>query len=194
MKHFFFSLKARERVMALAALLIAALLWGSGAWARVNEGWEAWRAYEDEALEQKAVLAKEREIRNATAVAVQGLDSGHGFDQAKLIAEAVNATNEAGLSANTEAPKTTKAGKFAVHSLQLSCRKADMAGILRFYDSVKTRAPYLALSQVSLTSERGTAGTVTFKATLTALELIGEIQGAKAAAEGAEPAPGAEGK
>ncbi|MEY3392814.1 MAG: hypothetical protein RLZZ322_1663, partial [Verrucomicrobiota bacterium] len=150
MKHFFFSLKARERVMALAALLIAALLWGSGAWARVDEGWDAWRAYEDEALEQKAVLAKEREIRNATAVAVQGLDSGHGFDQAKLIAEAVNATNEAGLSANTEAPKTTKAGKFAVHSLQLSCRKADMAGILRFYDSVKTRAPYLALSQVSL--------------------------------------------
>jgi hypothetical protein len=194
MKHFFFSLKARERVMALAALLIAALLWGSGAWARVDEGWDAWRAYEDEALEQKAVLAKEREIRNATAVAVQGLDSGHGFDQAKLIAEAVNATNEAGLSANTEAPKTTKAGKFAVHSLQLSCRKADMAGILRFYDSVKTRAPYLALSQVSLTSERGTAGTVTFKATLTALELIGEIPGAKAAAEGAEPATGAEGK
>lgn len=194
MKHFFFSLKARERVMALAALLIAALLWGSGAWARVNEGWEAWRAYEDEALEQKAVLAKEREIRNATAVAVQGLDSGHGFDQAKLIAEAVNATNDAGLSANTEAPKTTKAGKFAVHSLQLSCRKADMAGILRFYDNVKTRAPYLALSQVSLTSERGTAGTVTFKATLTALELIGEIPGAKASAEGAEPAPGAEGK
>ena len=194
MKHFFFSLKARERVMALAALLIAALLWGSGAWARVDEGWDAWRAYEDEALEQKAVLAKEREIRNATAVAVQGLDSGHGFDQAKLIAEAVNATNEAGLSANTEAPKTTKAGKFAVHSLQLSCRKADMAGILRFYDSVKTRAPYLALSQVSLTSERGTAGTVTFKATLTALELIGEIPGAKAAAEGAEPAPGAEGQ
>ncbi|MFM7743381.1 MAG: hypothetical protein ACKOBS_05720 [Verrucomicrobiota bacterium] len=194
MKHFFFSLKARERVMALAALLIAALLWGSGAWARVDEGWGAWRAYEDEALEQKAVLAKEREIRNATALAVQGLDSGHGFDQAKLIAEAVNATNEAGLSANTEAPKTTKAGKFAVHSLQLSCRKADMAAILRFYDSVKTRAPYLALSQVSLTSERGTAGTVTFKATLTALELIGEIPGAKAAAEGTEPAPGAEGK
>ncbi|MEY3391750.1 MAG: hypothetical protein RLZZ322_598, partial [Verrucomicrobiota bacterium] len=42
--------------------------------------------------------------------------------------------------------------------------------------------------------ERGTAGTVTFKATLTALELIGEIPGAKAAADGAEPAPGAEGK
>lgn len=194
MKHFFFSLKPRERFMALAALLVAATLWSTGAWSRVQGGWDAWRLLEEDAIAQKETLAKEREVRNATAVAVQGLDSGHGYDPAKLVAEAVNATNEAGLSANTDAPKTTKAGKFAVHSLQLSCRKADMAGILRFYDSVKTRAPYLALSQVSLTSERGTAGTVTFKATLTALELIGEIPGAKAAAEGAEPAPGAEGK
>ena len=74
---------------------------------------------------------------------MQGLDSGHGFDPAKLVAETVTATNEAGLNANTDAPKTTKAGKFAVHSLQFSCRKADIGSILRFYDSVKARAPYL---------------------------------------------------
>ncbi len=193
MKHYFFSLKPRERVMALAALLIAAVLWSTGAWGRVNAGWEAWQAYEDQAIRQQLVLAKERDIRNDAARAVQGLDSGHGIDQAKLVAEAVNATNEAGLSANTESPKTVKAGKFAVHSLQLSCRKADMAAILRFYDSVKTRAPYLALGQVSLTSERGAAGTVTFKATLTALELIGPPPGGErpeGGGAGAAPAAG----
>jgi hypothetical protein len=43
MKHFFFSLKPRERVMALAALLVAATLWSTGAWARVQGGWDAWR-------------------------------------------------------------------------------------------------------------------------------------------------------
>jgi len=186
MKHFFFSLKPRERLMALAALLIAAALWSTGAWGRVRGGWDTWRAFEEDAVVQKSWLAKEREVRNATAVAVQGLDSGHGYDQAKLVAEAVNATKEAGLNANTEAPKTNKAGKFAIHSLQLSCRKADIASVLRFYDSVKSRAPYLAIGQMSMTSERGAAGTVTFKATVTALELIGEIPGAKAA--GAEEA------
>ena len=187
MKHLFFSLKPRERIMALAALLIAATLWSTGAWGRVQGGWDAWRAFEEEARDQKALLAKEREVRTATAVAVQGLDSGHGFDQAKLVAEAVNAAKEAGLSPNTEAPKSTKAGKFAIHSLQLSCRKADMASILRFYESVKSRAPYLAIGNLSMTADRGTAGTVTFKATLTALELIGEIPGGAKAEGAAEP-------
>ncbi len=185
MKHLFFSLKPRERLMALAALLVAAALWSTGAWGRVREGWDAWQALEALAQTQKATLAKEREVRNDTAQAVQGLDSGHGFDQAKLVAEAVNTTRAAGLNPNTESPKTTKTGKFAVHSLQLSCRKADLASILRFYESVRTRAPYLALSQVSMTAERGGAGTVTFKATLTALELIGEIpSGVKAEEKG----------
>ncbi len=189
MKHFFFSLKPRERFMALAALLVAALLWSTSAWTRVRGGWDDWRALEESALVQKSWLAKEREVRNATALAVQGLDSGHGYDQAKLVAEAVSATNEAGLNANTESPKTTKGGKFAIHSLQMSCRKADLASVLRFYESVKSRAPYLAIGNLSMTVDRGSAGTVTFKATITALELLGELPaGVKAA--GTEPEVG----
>ena len=185
MKHFFFSLKPRERFMALAALLVAATLWSTGAWARVRGGWDNWRSLEEDAAVQKSWLAKEREVRAATALAVQGLDSGHGYDQAKLVAEAVNATKEAGLNANTESPKTTKAGKFAIHSLQMSCRKADLASVLRFYESVKARAPYLAIGNLSMTADRGTAGTVTFKATITALELLGDLPA------GAKAAPGA---
>jgi hypothetical protein len=188
MKHFFFSLKPRERLMGLAALLVAALLWSTGAWARVQGSWDEWQALEEDAIVQKSWIAKEREVRNATAVAVQGLDSGHGYDQAKLVAEAINATNEAGLSANTESPKTTKAGKFAVHSLQLSCRKADLASVLRFYESVKSRAPYLAIGNLTMTADRGSAGTVTFKATVTALELLGELPAGVKAAEPAEEA------
>ena len=171
--------------MALAALLVAATLWSTGAWARVRGGWDNWRSLEEDAAVQKSWLAKEREVRAATALAVQGLDSGHGYDQAKLVAEAVNATKEAGLNANTESPKTTKAGKFAIHSLQMSCRKADLASVLRFYESVKARAPYLAIGNLSMTADRGTAGTVTFKATITALELLGDLPA------GAKAAPGA---
>ena len=188
MKHFFFSLQPRERLMGLAALLVAALLWSTGAWARVQGSWDEWRALEEDALVQKSWIAKEREVRNATAVAVQGLDSGYGYDQAKLVAEAVNAAKEAGLSANTESPKTTKAGKFAVHSLQMSCRKADLASVLRFYESVKARAPYLAIGNLTMTADRGSAGTVTFKATVTALELLGALPaGVKEAGATAEP-------
>ena len=59
MKHFFFSLKPRERFMALAALLVAATLWSTGAWGRVQGGWDAWRLLEEDALvlpQRKAFL------------------------------------------------------------------------------------------------------------------------------------------
>jgi len=47
--------------------------------------------------------------------------------------------------------------------------------VLRFYESVKARAPYLAIGNLTMTADRGSAGTVTFKATVTALELLGEL-------------------
>lgn len=175
MKHLFFSLKPRERFMALFALIVAATLWANFAWGHASGGWATWQAFEAEALVQKEWLGKEREIRQATATAVEGLDSGHGYDEAKLLEETVNATREAGLNANTEAPKTQKGGRFAVHSLQMSCRKADLASVIKFYESIKARAPYLALGHLSMIAERGTAGTVTVKITVTALELIGPL-------------------
>jgi hypothetical protein len=52
---------------------------------------------------------------------------------------------------------------------------------------VKSRAPYLAIGDMVMTTERGGSGTVTFKATLTALELIGQIpSGVKAEGAAAE--------
>jgi len=40
---------------------------------------------------------------------------------------------------------------------------------------VKARAPYLAIGNLTMTADRGSAGTVTFKATVTALELLGAL-------------------
>ena len=78
----------------------------------------------------------------------------------------------AGLSPTTEAPKTLKSGKFAVHTLQLSCRRADLASVVRFYQTISPRAPYIAINALSLQSDRGTSGTVTMVVTLSSLELI----------------------
>ncbi|TSA31368.1 MAG: hypothetical protein D4R66_07505 [Opitutales bacterium] len=172
MKHLLFSLKMRERVMAFVALAVGAFLWSTGAWARTRGGWDNWQALEAEAKIQSSWMAKEKEIRDAATAAVQGLDAGHGFDEAHLVAEAVAAAKEAGLTANTEAPKTQKAGRFAVHSLQMSCRRADMASVVKFYENISERAPYVAISQLTLQSERGTTGTVTATLRLDALELI----------------------
>lgn len=66
-----------------------------------------------------------------------------------------------------------KAGRFSVHSLQMSCRKADMASLVKFYEAIRPRAPYLALGNLTIQSDRGKDATVTLNMQITALELIG---------------------
>ena len=172
MKHLFFSLQTRERIMALLALIIGAIIWSTASWSRAHSGWDAWRTLENENQVQQTWLKNEPSIRQNASKAIQGLEAGRGYNQSQLVAEVIAATKDVGLNASTETPKTQKAGKFALHTLQLSCRKADMATVVKFYENISPRAPYLSISSFTLQSDRGNAGTVTMTAQLTALELI----------------------
>lgn len=172
MRHYFFSLQSRERIMALLAVIIAAIIWSTTAWSRVHGNWDSWRALEDESSLQKTWLQNEPTIRLNAAKAVQGLEAGRGYDQAKLVAEAIAASKEAGLNAISEAPKTQKAGLFAIHTMQLSCRRTDIASVVKFYQSIQPRAPYLSISSLSLQSDRGNSGTVTMTVQMSAIELL----------------------
>ena len=176
MKHLFFGLQPHERYMALAALAVAAFLWSTSAWGRVREGWAGWQSLESEAAIQVAWLNKQAEIKAAADSAIQGLDAGRGYDSTRLVEEALSAAKDAGLAPTTESPKTQKSGKFAVHTLQLSCRRADLASVVRFYQSISPRAPYIAINALSLQSDRGSSGTVTMVVTLSSLELIAPVK------------------
>ncbi|MEY4086409.1 MAG: hypothetical protein RLZZ405_597 [Verrucomicrobiota bacterium] len=173
MKALFFGLNARERLMALLALGILAFLWVTAAYGRVNEVWANWTDLEKKAAFHRARFAEEKKIRADVAIAVQGLDEGRGYDKARLVAEAFAAAKEAGLTPSTEAPTTVKAGRFAVHSLQMTCRKADMGSLVKFYEAIRPRAPYLALGNLTIQSDRGKDATITINMQVTALELIG---------------------
>lgn len=173
MKALFFGLNARERLMALLALGTLAFLWVTAAYGRVNEVWANWTDLEKKAAFHRARFAEEKKIRADVAVAVQGLDEGRGYDKARLVAEAFAAAKEAGLTPSTEAPTTVKAGRFAVHSLQMTCRKADMGSLVKFYEAIRPRAPYLALGNLTIQSDRGKDATITINMQITALELIG---------------------
>ena len=162
--------------MALAALAVAAFLWSTSAWGRARDGWAGWQALENEAAIQVAWLNKQAEIKAAADAAVRGLDAGRGYDATRLVEEALSAAKDAGLNPTTESPKTQKSGKFAVHSLQLSCRRADLASVVRFYQAISPRAPYIAVNALSLQADRGNSGTVTMVVTLSSLELIAPVK------------------
>jgi hypothetical protein len=162
--------------MALAALAVAAFLWSTSAWGRTHDGWAGLQSLESEAATQIAWIDKQAEIKAAADAAVKGLDAGRGYDATRLVEEALSAAKDAGLNPTTESPKTQKSGKFAVHSLQLSCRRADLASVVRFYQAISPRAPYIAVNALSLQADRGTSGTVTMVVTLSSLELITPVK------------------
>ena len=169
MKALFFGLNARERLMALLALGILAFLWVTAAYGRVNDVWANWQDLEKKASFHRARFAEEKKIRADVAIAVQGLDEGRGYD---------------------EAPTTVKAGRFAVHSLQMTCRKADMGSLVKFYEAIRPRAPYLALGNLTIQSDRGKDATITINMQITALELIGAAPTPVAPVTPAAPATG----
>ena len=172
MRHLFLSRAPRERILILAGLVVAAFLWGSGALGRAGAAWTAAKAATAESEVQSLWLAREKEIHQQAEKATAGLEAGKGYDAARLVAEAMAVAKEAGLSVNTDPPKTQRSGAFAVHSVQLTCRKADLPSLIAFYEALRPRAPYLALGPTSIQLERGSGGSVSARLQVTAVELV----------------------
>lgn len=173
MRHLFLSRAPRERILILLGLATAAFLWGGGAVERARAAWAADQSAASEAETQGLWLARETEIRQQAEKAVAGLEAGKGYDAARLVAEALALAKEAGLNVNTDPPKTQRSGAFAVHSVQLTCRKTDLPSLIAFYESVRPRAPYLALGPTSIQLERGGGGSLSARLQVTAVELVG---------------------
>ena len=171
MRHLFLRRPRTERILLALGLLAAAAAWGDAAWRRA----EAARAEHGKAATERALqeewLARAAGIEAAAAKAKEGLESGKGIDAARLVADAAELAAEAGLAVNTDPPKTQRSGPFAVHTVQLSARRTDLAALVRFYKLVKPRAPYLAIGGLTLQAERGGNGVISARIQLTAVEL-----------------------
>lgn len=171
MKHLFLRRPRAERVLLAAALLAGAATWADAAWRRADAAWGAHAKARAERALQEEWLARAPGIEAAAAKAKEGLESGKGIDAARLVADAAQLAAEAGLAVNTDPPKTQRSGPFAVHTVQLSVRRTDLAALVRFYKLVKPRAPYLAIGGMVLQAERGGGGVIGARIQLTAVEL-----------------------
>ncbi|MFZ9200876.1 MAG: hypothetical protein ACO23N_00395 [Opitutales bacterium] len=172
MRHLFLSRAPRERILILLGLAVGAFLWGSAALDRAKVAWAEAQSAAVEAETQALWLGRETEIQRQAEKVTAGLDAGKGYDAARLVAEAMALAKEAGLSVNSDPPKTQRSGAFAVHSVQLTCRRTDLASLIAFYQSIRPRAPYLALGPTSIQLERGGGGSVSARLQVTAVELV----------------------
>lgn len=171
-KTWFLSRLFREKVLVFAFLLLGALIWLSSASERLQGSLRGFRAAESTLATQQVWLDARPQIERAAAEAVRDLDPSKTYDSTFLVAEIMGIAGRAGLAVNTEPPRTQRSPQFSVHTVQVTTRRAELAGLLRFYQELASKAPYLGLEQISLQGDRSNPGLVNATFQVASVELV----------------------
>lgn len=158
MRNFYNDRLLRERVLLLVFLGIGVLWWGSGLIGRVRVNVQAWRSVAQEGEIQRMWLAKGASVGERTALVAKQLDSARTMNASQ--AYALVSQLAQGLPLEMGAQRTERTDNFALHSLQVTFRRTDMAALVRFYEGVAARAPFLGIDQCTISADRATPGMI----------------------------------
>jgi len=158
MMKFYNSKSLRERLLMLAFLAIGVVWWGSSLAGRVRQQALLWQSIARDAEVQRLWLAQGASVGERTAQVARQLDAGRTMNAAQAYAEVSNLAQ--GLPLEMGAQRTDRTDNFSLHSLQVTFRRVDMASLLRFYQGVIARAPYLGIDQCTITADRAAPGMV----------------------------------
>jgi len=155
---FFIKRALREKVLLLAFVLLALVIWTGRSWNRSQLLWQDWRRAETELSTQQVWLNNAPAIDAAALAATQSLDPAKTLNATRLVGELNALASQAGLTADISAQRTENTSQFAFHAVQVTFRRTDLPALLKFYRELSKRAPYIGLEQFSLTTDRTNAG------------------------------------
>ncbi len=158
MKTFFNTKSIRERVLMTALLLIAVLLWGSSLLGRSRTVRSDWAATAEDIKEQQTWLGKKSQVKERTEKITTLLVPSRTYNATQALAE-INRLAQ-GLSPDIGAPRTDHTENFDMHSLQVTFRKIGLESLLKFYQELSKKVPYLGIDNCSISSDRAAPGQV----------------------------------
>ncbi|MBC8010862.1 MAG: general secretion pathway protein GspM [Burkholderiales bacterium] len=174
LKPWFISRLLREKVLVLALVLVGALIWLSSASKHLSANLRSYRLAEASLAEQGLWLGNREAIEEAAKAAAANLDASKTYNATYLVAEIMGMAKRSGLAVNTEPPRTQRSPQFAIHTVQVTTRRAELPAVLRFYQELSSKAPYLGLEQVSVQGDRSAPGMVNVNLQIASVELLSE--------------------
>ena len=185
LKIWFLSRLLREKVLVFALVLIGALIWLSSASDALSANLRSFGAAKSELDTQQLWLSSRETIEELATDAAKHLEPSKTYDATALVSAVQTMARNAGLAVNIDPPSTGRSPQFAVHTLKASTRRAELAAVLRFYQELSSRAPYLGLKRITVQGDRGAPGMLNVSFDIASVELQGDA--ASAAAEAAAP-------
>lgn len=156
---YFLSRALREKFLLLAFVAIGLLWWASEFSRRAGRFWSAQRATTAQLTEQ-AQWIREREKIEATAQKTAGrLDKDKTLNGNQLVTTVPRLATEAGLKniQTSGALENTRTGQFAVHSQEFVVRNVDWEPLIKFYEALQQRSPYIAIERFVLQTPNNAA-------------------------------------
>jgi hypothetical protein len=171
MKRFFLTRSLREKTLLVAFVALVTIVWLISASGRTRTRLAEWRSLRTAAEEQKLWLGNRAEIEARAAKATAQLDPAKTLNGTRLVAEMSSLAAQAGLTAEVAGQRSERTTQFSFHSAQVSFRRAEMGALVKFYEALSHRSPYVGLEKVRLGTDRSAPGTVTATFDVTAAEL-----------------------
>ena len=151
MKSFFLSRQSREKILLLGLVIMATLWWLTSALNRGTTFIADWKNTTDTLKSQQRMLDARETIQARAAAAIQQLDPASTFDTLHLQAELGIMTDAAGIANKTISDaRSERTAQFSVNSAQIQIRNTDYPSLVKFYDELKKRTPYIGLDQMSI--------------------------------------------
>lgn len=171
MKRFFLSRALREKLLMLAFALLAVLIWGGSAMGRGRALWNQATTVRAELATQNIWFQNAAQINARAVAATKSLDPARTLNGTRLVGELSALARQAGLNPNIGSQHTERTEQFAFHAVQVRFNRAELGALLKFYELLSQRSPYMGLEQFAVDADRANPGLLNASFRVVAAEL-----------------------
>jgi hypothetical protein len=151
---FFLSRALREKLLLVVFILIGLLWWGSSFLTRGSAFWNEQRTMTSRLKVNAEWFKNQTLIEQNEKKTAESLAPEKALNANQLLTTVNQLANEAGLkniNSSGNLPSSTS-GQFAVHSQEFRVLNVEWDALIRFYEALQKRSPYIAIERFTLQS------------------------------------------
>ena len=172
MKAFFLSRVLREKILLLALVFVAAIMWLNAAIGRASDYRGNYKITTATLQRQKVMLDARESIEARATAAIRQLDPASTFDASRLQTELDTIAKAAGIANSTIGDaRAEKTSQFSVNSAAINLRNVDYASTVKFYEELKKRTPYISIDSLQMQASAANVNQLTVQIKVSSVEV-----------------------
>lgn len=165
LRAFFLSRLFREKLLLVGFLGLAVVMWASALSSRGSQFWRAQNATTEQLKMQDFWLGRKDDIEATTRAAAAEMDPSKTLDATSLSVAVRQIAADAGIAGKINTSNVSTAmstGQFSINTMRVNLiNGVDWPQFRTFYQRLQERAPYLAITDMTLQPMRGNPAQIT---------------------------------